>query len=123
MEELKIGVKELATQELARANSMYPLFASNHEAYAVIKEELEETRQEIKYAEMYLDEIWRMTKSDYQDEQFVGVLEEGWKTMILAAAESIQTAAMFEKAICTIYERRLANGKKQQGEGSEVPNI
>ena len=41
MTEMK-KIEELVQQELKEANEIHPAFASDHEAYAVILEELEE---------------------------------------------------------------------------------
>lgn len=45
MEKLKEAVEKAVMDELQRANASFPLFNSKHEGYAVIKEELEETRK------------------------------------------------------------------------------
>lgn len=39
---------ELAEQEYIRSNTLYPMFHSTHEGYAVIKEEVDELWDEIK---------------------------------------------------------------------------
>jgi hypothetical protein len=47
----------LATKELERATDLYGPFASPHEGYAVIKEELEELWEEVKNKHATEDEL------------------------------------------------------------------
>ena len=47
-------IKELVQQELNEANEIHPQFHSDHEAWAVIKEELEECEEELKCAAISL---------------------------------------------------------------------
>ena len=42
MEKIKEALEPIVVEELARANEKFPQFASGHEGYAVIKEEVEE---------------------------------------------------------------------------------
>lgn len=111
MKELKSEIKNVINHELARANKEYPLFVSNHEAYGVIKEELEEARDNIEYADLQLGEFWDCTKANDSLEETIEFLERGRKAMLLCACESVQTSAMFEKAIISICE-----GQKKDAE-------
>lgn len=47
-------IQKLVDKELEEANKKYPLFHSDHEAYAVIKEEIEECEEDIRKMEMVL---------------------------------------------------------------------
>ena len=98
MQELIDKIQELVAFELARANTIHPpRFNSMHEAYAVIKEELDEVKDQYEAAERDLDIMWMYVKSDE-----VGAAETKAqrmeKTVIKLAAEAIQVAAMCRKA-------------------------
>ncbi len=89
-------IEELVQQELKEANEKHPLFHSPHEAYAVIKEELEELIDEVKSVCATSDNIWGLVKND------IPIMCElrAMKTYAeFAAAEAIQVAAMCQKAI------------------------
>ena len=48
MEKIKEALEPIVVEELARANEKFPQFASGHEWYAVIKEEVEESEEDDK---------------------------------------------------------------------------
>lgn len=106
MKELLEEVKQIEISELARANEKFPLFASNHEAYAVILEEFEETEEELHRAKISLEVVWNLIKDDLPTNVLEERFKTGRKTMLLCACEAIQTAAMFEKAICSMEDRK-----------------
>lgn len=91
-------INKLAEIELVQANHKHPeLFASMHEAYAVLKEELEETSEELELCNYGLDQIWCGTKSD--DYKLVHdaldpLEQHSWQCV----AEAIQVLAMCKKA-------------------------
>lgn len=123
MFELKKEVKEVINKELARANKQFPLFASNHEAYGVILEEMEETMFELNCAKEMLSIFWEEVKYDDAEAEYIESLEKGRNRMLLCACEAIQTSAMFEKALCSNYERarkREDESKKWQEEFKEL---
>lgn len=99
-----IKIKDLIKEELIEANLSHPLFHSTHEAYAVIKEELEETGEAL--AECYdaLDSIWRASirKDDYNfyDNDLALLRNRAMHT----AKEAIQVAAMAQKALDSMEE-------------------
>lgn len=100
MQQLLNDVTALVGDELTRANKQYgDSFNSLHEAYAVIKEELEEAQDEIDIVEDLLNEFWLFTKHDDAS----GCDNVAYKirnTAIRGAAELIQVAAMAEKYAC-----------------------
>lgn len=106
MKELLEEVKQIEISELARANEKFPLFASNHEAYGVILEEFEETEKELEIAKMSIEVVWSLIKDDMSSDLIEHRFEDCRKTMLLCACEAIQTAAMFEKAICSMEDRK-----------------
>ena len=46
----------------------YEKYHSNHETYAVIREEFEESIEEIKEVEKYLNEMWINIRTDSQED-------------------------------------------------------
>ena len=87
-------VQELVEMELAAANEKHPPFASQHEGYAVIKEEIEETRAQINALEQHFGYAWDTIKHDASAKERVEMCKH---FSVLAACELIQVAAMCEK--------------------------
>lgn len=83
--------------ELTSANEKHPPFASLHEAYAVIKEELEEAEEELVLAKQVLKYAWYGIRSDNTDLTFENI-DELKKNAIHLAMEACQVAAMCDKA-------------------------
>lgn len=108
MEKLLEEVTQSVTNEYVRAGEQYGfLFNSNHEAYAVTLEELQETQDEIKRCSSALDKVWAMVKDDsYSDEDKLTSLKLVQTNAMLAACEAIQVAAMAVKSMFTIEGRR-----------------
>lgn len=95
MIELVNGIEPLIMAELERANRKFPLFASDHEGYAVTLEELCETIDEVKMMSWDMEKIWEKIRHDSEvDENLLRKLEEH---ATLCSAESIQVAAMVRK--------------------------
>ena len=96
---MKTIIFELVDKELQSANEKFPLFSSNHEAYAVIKEEVEEAEEEAGNINAFMDLAWAKIRTNKTH----GDIAEEWEKVYNAAArmaiESIQTAAMARKAI------------------------
>ena len=89
-------VNGLIATELSRANEQHPMFHSDHEAWAVTREEYMETEDALKQLEYELRYTDYMTRHDDAD----GILERVNKLRSCAlhvACEAIQTAAMAEK--------------------------
>lgn len=99
---LKSGVTQLVADELRTANENYPLFASNHEAYAVIKEELEEAEDELKEFKYHIENLWNMTKENLNCTDQFDIMK---RRAMLLAQEAIQLAAMCLKGIASEGER------------------
>ncbi len=89
-------IKVLIEEELAEANKNYPLFSSPHEAYGVIKEELEEVHEELVACKGLLDDIWHRIRNDWGTEELLKMTEAH---AIYTIQEAIQVAAMCRKAL------------------------
>ena len=98
MTKLLKEVRPLVEKELEEANKNFPLFHSKHEAYAVIKEEVEETATNTEDVKNELCFLWSSIKANNNEfikETFQDLKEDSIRT----ACEAIQTAAMAQKAI------------------------
>ena len=92
-------IESLAAEELVDANTKHePRFNSPHEAYAVIKEELEEMQFEVNLCEGHFAEMWKSVKTD-EDTYTKLQLKALKKRAIFAAQEAIQVVAMCDKAL------------------------
>lgn len=87
-------VRELVKVELAAANERFPQFHSQHEGYAVIREEVEETKEQLEAVERYLSYLWDRTKQDCTAKEQAEYIK---MFAINAACEAIQVAAMCKK--------------------------
>lgn len=99
MKELIEAVEKLVAEEYVRAKEKFGAkHASQQEAYAVIKEELQETIEQINSgAEAIEVNYWENVRNDNELGN-VDVAKIVYKNMVLAACEAIQTAAMCYKA-------------------------
>ena len=99
MEELKLEVKILSIEELERANKEFqPKFNSAHEAYSILKEEIEEAAEELKFINGNLDHLWICTKRNIH-ESAIEHAKDMKENAINLSAEAIQVAAMAQKFI------------------------
>lgn len=87
-------VRELVSVELAAANEKFPQFHSAHEGYAVIREEVEETREQFETVERYLSYLWDRVKQDCTAKEQAEYIE---MFAVNTACEAIQVAAMCRK--------------------------
>ncbi len=92
--ELMLGIRELVNEELLFANQKFPLFASPHEGYAVLKEEIEETLDESKRLDRNIELLWCGIKKNENVMPYVGYIED---YALQCAAEAIQVVAMCRK--------------------------
>lgn len=91
-------VLELVEMELAAANEKHPPFASQHEGYAMIleeiEEEIEEARAQINALEQHFGYAWDTIKHDSNAKERIEVCKH---FAVWAACELIQVAAMCQK--------------------------
>lgn len=104
MEELLNEVKQAAKNELKRANATHQLFTSLHEAYGVLAEELDETKEEFEYVKEAFNRFFMCVKKDDYESAFnYLVIIKVMATNL--AAEAIQVAVMAQKAMDSIREK------------------
>jgi hypothetical protein len=90
-------IKQLVKEELNKANENFSQFNSDHEAYAVLLEEIEEAFEDMSYCNGSVERIWRLgvKKNDIERiEDELKVIEE---YSLKAIEELIQVAAMVQK--------------------------
>ncbi|MCM0648666.1 hypothetical protein NBE98_09795 [Clostridium swellfunianum] len=99
------SVKQVVEEELQRTYTEYGFgdFNSNHEAYAVIKEEIEEARIELDRAEQRLRWAWEIIKKNENPKESI---EKIRLYGIYLACEAIQIAAVAEKYITSLKKQR-----------------
>lgn len=91
-------IQHLVSEELIEANAENPMFHSEHEAYAVIKEELEEAEYEMEKAKEHLERMWILVKRDSYCLEQVDMLKG---RIISLIQEAIQVAAMCDKTFAS----------------------
>ena len=107
MKELFEAIEQESKKELARAAAFHgSIFASPHEAFAVILEEIEESIDSLVPVVYNLSMFWSGVKEDGKEQQIERLLEIE-RNALLSACELVQTAAMARKAM-QLYEE---NGK------------
>lgn len=98
MKDILIEIDRLAEEELERANKIHPMFASDHEGYAVIQEEIEEVISNNKAAMESKNKMWSSIKQD--DEERAREHAQYMRYLLTyAAAEMIQVIAMCDKFV------------------------
>lgn len=93
MNAVKNDVVELAKKELAYSMTKFPLFAGTHEGYGVLREEYEETFDEVVNMQSALALFWDGVKKNHPEIQLVGI-QKLYDASICTAIEAIQVAAM-----------------------------
>ena len=94
-------IHNLIEEELKEANQIHPLFQSPHEAYAVMLEELEETKEELVACESLLMDMWHRIRNDWGTEDLLKKMQAHAMYMV---QESIQFGAMCQKALDSLYK-------------------
>ncbi len=90
-------VEELVSVELESARVEHEAFHSLHEGYAVLLEEIEESRDELQAVTAHTSALWRCVKDDNALCAKLALVEIEDAAVCLAA-EAIQVAAMARKA-------------------------
>lgn len=107
MKQLIEEIKTLVSEEVERANKKNGPIKGTHEAYGLLKEEIEEMRDEDKDMRIYLGKLWQSVKEDslYDISVYANTIEEA---AILCAAEAIQVACVARRT------ERMADKKLEQ---------
>ena len=96
MKELYKQVEQLSKEELVIANENFPMFHSTHEAYAVVKEEIEELENELVAINVLLSEIWQQIRLNQNNKEIIQQLK---RRALFSACKAIQVSAMAQKMI------------------------
>lgn len=96
MKKLKKRIEEDISFELAEANRNYPLFASPHEGLAIIGEELEEARSEMRQVDVWFGNLIQNVYAD-EKESAEEDIEDIIRFATNLACEAVQVAAMGRK--------------------------
>ena len=94
MNAIEKQVRELVAVELAAANERFPQFHSQHEGYAVIKEEVDELKEYTDLINNRMIYLWAKIRFNNSYEELVSRI---YDDAINAACEAIQVAAMCKK--------------------------
>jgi SMC interacting uncharacterized protein involved in chromosome segregation len=97
MEKLRNGAFSLASEELQRANSKYPLFNSAHEGESVLREELEEVHEALEIVKANHEGLWKQIRSDKSID--IESLERMGTAALELTCETIHVLAMIQKFI------------------------
>lgn len=103
MDVIKDDILDAIETELCGANERFPLFASMHEAIAVIAEELDEATDALSHMRDIFDMAWRCVKSDNTFTAMECITRLKYEAENLAI-EACQVAAMCEKAVQSAAE-------------------
>lgn len=87
-------VRKLVKVELSVANEQFPQFHSQHEGYAVILEELQETKEQVDDTERHLGYAWNIIRDNIPAEKMIEAVGD---CAVRTAVEAIQVAAMCQK--------------------------
>ena len=97
MNAVKCYIHRLVEREEEVANVIYPLFTNDHEAAAVIREELEELEEAVDLTRKRYHAYWMHIRNNEVIEE--NDLERIKEAAVCAAVEAIQVAAMAQKAV------------------------
>lgn len=102
---MKKKIEELIKEELEATCDNWPMFASLHEGYAVLREEIEEAISELDKIEVYADCMWDSVKLD-QDMAAIRLSKNIKKHAENLITEAVQVAAMADKIVLSNKAKR-----------------
>lgn len=89
-------VIELVDNEVAKAEEKYPALNSFHEGYGVLKEEVEESDEEMQNVKDHLETFWFYVRRD-DKESSLYFADQIYLTALSGINEMIQAAAMAKR--------------------------
>lgn len=102
---MKEIIEQMAAEELARANQTFPMFASWHEAYAVLAEEIEEAEHEMKSITVSKEIYWATVKAKLSTDKVRRLAVRDIRdSAIKGVEELIQVIAMCDKTFKSMGE-------------------
>ena len=100
----------LVQHELSKANAKFPPFADEMHGWSVLKEEIEEAKEELDKVICCHDNIWNRIRRNDHPSRPINVIIDGMKyCSIRLIEEAIQVAAMAAK-----YEAMLERNKNKE---------
>lgn len=103
MDAIKNKLYPVIDAELKTANERFGLNHSDHESFAVIREEIDEAHEDLEQIEHLSAQLWKATKTNAGAR--VGYLYERiFETAVDMAVEAVQVAAMARKGIISNIE-------------------
>ena len=95
-----VSINQAVCYELQAITKKYGVhYASPHEGYAVLKEEVEEAEEYIQLLNDKLAEIWKNIKLNWNDS---AVVYQAQQSAVALAEEAVQCAAVCERFIATL---------------------
>ena len=97
-----VSINQAVCYELQQITKKYGIhYASPHEGYAVLKEEVEEAEESIKLLNDKLAEVWKNIKLNWNDS---AVVYQAQQRAVALAEEAVQCAAVCERFIATLND-------------------
>ena len=95
-----VSINQAVCYELQAITKRYGAhYASPHEGYAVLKEEVEEAAESLELLKDKLSQIWQDVKMNWNDST---VIYQASQSAIALAEEAVQCAAVCERYIATV---------------------
>jgi hypothetical protein len=108
-ERVRQMIESFITEELQTARKKHKPMNSTHEAYGVIKEEVEELEEEIAKAKGFFDKMWVATRKDDRN-LVIGGAEYMYYASVRAVGEALQMAAMARRCFEDLSGMSLEKG-------------
>lgn len=120
MSELRDAVSRVLDEEISRIKARYgETYASIHEAYGVLSEELHEARQEVKGLRAYVKDLLSDLPFEDRDDLRCDLNEAYWHALN-GACELIQVAAVCRKAMDTLKKQGVVDDGDHQQQGESL---
>lgn len=95
-----VSINQAVCYELQAITKKYGVhYASPHEGYAVLKEEVEEAEESMQLLKAKLSTIWQHVKIDYNNPDDICQAQQ---SAVALAEEAVQCAAVCERFIATL---------------------